>query len=122
MITLKNGWYCCENNNRWNANTETAETAEKKSKSLINCSDCSDCSGGKNFKENPQRYTTKKIGSRNAQTTMYWVLKNTQVVCGCWCGNLQNFENRVKEKHANTKHLQPYLKEIQIMKYLIENN
>jgi hypothetical protein len=42
------------------------------------------------------------------------------VVCGCFRGNLEEFEQQVKKVHANTKHLDPYLKEIKKMKVLIE--
>ena len=122
MLELRNGWYYDANNNRWNSDVETLESATKKSESLINCKNCSDCSRCSDFKENPQRYTTPRVGSRNAQTTIYWTQEKQQVVCGCFIGDLQRFEKRVKEVHATSEHLKPYLKQIKIMKYLIKIN
>ena len=66
------------------------------------------------------RYLTPIVGSRSSQTTIYWTNKDdTQIVCGCWKGNLLEFEKQVKEVHANTEYLQPYLKQIEIMKMLV---
>jgi hypothetical protein len=138
-LKLKNGWYVDDNNNRWNTNVETEESARKKSESLkscFGCSGCSDCSrcfgcsdcsrcfgcsGIKDFKDNPQRYTTPRIGSRNAQTTLYWNSEKHQVfVCLANRDTIETFEARVRKVHANTEHLQPYLKQIEIMKYLLK--
>jgi hypothetical protein len=72
------------------------------------------------MKTNPQRYVTPKIGSRDSQTSIYWTNKDdVQIICGCWRGNIKDFEKRVKKAHAKTEHLQPYLKQIKIFKYLI---
>jgi hypothetical protein len=69
---------------------------------------------------NPQRYITQKIGSRNSQTSIYWTnLNDVQIICGCWRGNIEEFEKSVNETHANTEHLQPYLKQIAIFKTLV---
>jgi hypothetical protein len=135
-LKLKNGWYVDDNNNRWNTDVETEESARKKSESLKSCSDCSDCSdcfgcsrcsrcfdcsGIKDFKDNPQRYTTPRIGSRNAQTTLYWNSEKHQVfVCSANRDTIETFEARVREVHGNDEYLQPYLKQIEIMKYLLK--
>jgi hypothetical protein len=91
------------------------------------CSDCSDCSGCSDcsycheIKSNPQRYVTPKIGSRNSQTSIYWTTKDdAQIICGCWKGNIVDFEKRVREVHAKTEHLHPYLKQIKIFKMLVK--
>ena len=155
MKKINNRWVD-ENNNTWNAETETEESALKKSQSLINCSYCSDCSrcsdcsdclgcsycsdcsrcsdcshclycsrclgcsDCSDYKETPQRYVTPKIGSRNSNTTIYWTSrKDVQIVCGCWKGNIAEFEKRVVEVHSTTEHLQSYLKQIEIFKYLV---
>ena len=134
MKKLNGRWYD-ENNNSWNANFESKESALLKSKSLIGCSDCSGCSGCSgcsdcsycshcsycsDYKTNTQRYITPKIGSRNSQTSIYWTNKDdVQIICGCWRGNIDEFEKRVREVHANTEHLRPYLKQIEIFKYLV---
>jgi hypothetical protein len=135
MKLINNRWYD-ENNNSWNADIETEESSLKKSKSLIYCSDCSDCSycsdcrgcsdcsycrGCSGIKSNPQRYVTPKIGSRNSQTSIYWTTKDdAQIICGCWRGNIADFKKRVKEVHAKTEHLNPYLKQIKIFKMLVK--
>ena len=62
------------------------------------------------------------MGSRNSQTTFYWIEQDVQVVCGCFRGNLEQFEAKVREAHAKTEHLQPYLKEIEKVKYLLKSN
>jgi len=131
-----NNYWVDDNNNRWSCDLETEESSQIKSNTLINCRNCTDCSGCSgclscsncsdclscsNFKTNPQRYTTSKIGSRHAQTTFYWTSKNdVQVVCGCYRGNLKEFEERVKQKHKETEHLIPYLNEVKKVKYLMK--
>lgn len=87
-----------------------------------NCRNCIDC---RNYKLNPQRYTTKKIGSRNDQTTFYYgETKNgmeVQIICGCFNGNLEDFEKAVLETHKdNDLYREQYLKEIEKVKVLFE--
>ena len=85
------------------------------------CTDCTDCRGCSKIKENPQRYITPKIGSRKSRTSIYWTNKDdVQIICGCWRGNIKEFEKRVKEVHADTEHLKPYLNQIRIFKYLVK--
>ena len=128
-LELKDGYYCDENNNKWSESLETLENAIKKSESLsdcrycIDCSYCSDCSDCSDYKTNPQRFVTKKIGSRNDNTSFYWT-NNTDlhVVCGCFRGDLEEFELKVKEVHSNTIHLNSYLKEIEKVKFLLSFN
>ena len=84
------------------------------------CRDCSSCSG---FLVNPMMYRTPKIGSRNSNTVVYWTNKeDSQVICGCFRGNIEQFKEKVLNVHSQTEHLQPYLKQIEIMEYLINNN
>ena len=52
---------------------------------------------------------------------MYFDENRVQIICGCFEGNLKEFQTKVKEKHAKTEHLIPYLNQIRIMKYLIRN-
>jgi hypothetical protein len=61
------------------------------------------------------------MGSRNSNTTIYWVKDNIQVVCGCFTGNLIQFEEKVKKTHGNNEHAKNYLKLISNVKNLIEN-
>ena len=46
------------------------------------------------------------MGSRvNAQTSVYWDDKSDiQVVCGCFRGNLGEFENAVHKKYPDPEH------------------
>lgn len=75
------------------------------------------------MKTNPQIYITPKMGGRQAQTTFYWNDdKEVFVNSGCYNGTLNEFEERVKKVHAETKHLKPYLSEIKKVKYLITVN
>jgi hypothetical protein len=122
----ENGYFIDENNNLWSSIFETEESAEAKSKTLQNCrscsdcSDCSSCSYCSDFKSNPQRYVSKnKIGTQRMQTTIYWSEENKQVIYGCFRGDLTQFETKVREKHARSEDLAEFLREIEIMKFLI---
>ena len=89
------------------------------------CRYCCDCHGCYNYKQNPQRYTTKEIGSRNDQTTFYYGETGNgmkvQIVCGCFRGNLEEFEEAVLEKHKdNDLYREQYLKEIEKVKVLFD--
>ena len=60
---------------------------------------------------------SKRIGSRNAQTIAYIFDNKIQIVCGCWKGDLQAFEARVKEVHGeNKKYLKEYTEYIKLVK------
>jgi hypothetical protein len=51
---------------------------------------------------------------------LYWTKEKNQVfVCSANIDTIETFEKRVREVHANTEHLEPYLKQIEIMKYLL---
>lgn len=90
------------------------------------CCDCRYCHDCCNYKQNPQRYTTKKIDSKNDQITFYYGEtknneKEIQVVCGCFRGNLEDFEKAVLETHKdNDLYRKQYLKEIEKVKVLFE--
>ena len=38
------------------------------------------------------------------------------VLCGCFSGNLDEFENKVKEEHGNSKYAKEYLGFIEVVK------
>jgi hypothetical protein len=67
--------------------------------------DCKRCGG---FKENPERIVSPKIGSRNDQTTVYWNKEKVTVICGCFKGDIEEFEKAVNTTHKNTKYLTIY--------------
>lgn len=96
-----------------------------------NCSDCSNCSycnycrSAKNYKSQPSVYITGKIGSRNDNTIFYYGETENgmslQVVCGCFRGDLEEFEAAVMKTHAeNDVYRNQYLKEIDKAKALFE--
>ena len=141
-LTLINNRWVDENNNSWSADIETKESARNKSESLIdcrscsdcsycsdccscrncrNCRNCRDCSDCSDYKSNPQRYVTENIGSRHAQTTIYWTSKDdVQIICGCWKGNIEEFEKQVMETHGPVSvYTAQYAKQIEIFKYLV---
>jgi hypothetical protein len=59
-----------------------------------NCYYCYDCS---NFKENPERIMSSKIGSRKTQTIIYFDKTKNFVICGCFKGSLEEFEARINK-------------------------
>ena len=73
------------------------------------CTSCTSCTGCTDFKTNPQRIVSDFIGSRKSQTTIYWNEQKEQVVCGCFEGTIQEFEERVKRVHINNSFAQEYL-------------
>lgn len=111
--------------NKWNASIYTQEQAEKYSKTLINCQNCincSDCSYCRScsdcsyFKTNPQRITSSFLGSRNSQTTYYWDDKREQIICGCFKGTLEEFEEKVKITHGDNDFAKGYFKWIELVR------
>lgn len=137
MLKKINRYWVDENNNRWNIEIYTEEQAEKYSKSLVNCYNCINCINCRNclncnycdncsnYKSNPQKYTTKEIGSRDDQITFYYgktkIGMELQVVCGCFRGNLEKFKKSVLETHKdNDLYRKQYLKEIEKVKVLFD--
>lgn len=117
MKKEKNYWI--EENNSWNCDYYTEDQAELNSKSLGDCRDCSDC---RDFELNPQRIYSNLIGSRKSTTQVYWIEDNIQVVCGCFIGDLNDFENKVKQTHINSpKYLEDYLNFINKVRNYINN-
>ena len=80
------------------------------------CTGCSDCrychycSGCRNWLTNPERIVSPKIGSRKDQTTCYFIGNKTQIVCGCFVGNLKEFKARIEKVHGNNEHAVAYKK------------
>ena len=91
------------------------------------CNYCDNCYNCDNFKTNPQIYKTREIGSRNSQTTFYYGETDkgmeVQVVCGCFRGNLEEFETAVMKTHKNCdEYREQYLREIEKVKVLFDLN
>jgi hypothetical protein len=85
----------------------------------IDCTNCTRCADCSTLKRNPQRYLSGNIGSRHSQTCFYWLKDKTQVVCGCWRGTLEEFEERVNEVYPEGKYGNQYRAEIEKVKYLM---
>ena len=91
----------------------------------IGCRACRDCSGCRycsdciRFVNNPQRYTTAKIGSRKENTTFYWDNDRTLVICGCFRGTVEEFKKQVEEVHGNNNYGLEYKNEIEKVEFLM---
>lgn len=88
-----------------------------------NCHVCMECYDCIDYAENPMRYVTPKIGSRNDQTSVYWTNKDdVQIVCGCFRGDLEFFTKRVRETYPDPENLYriQYEKQIKIIKMNID--
>ena len=89
------------------------------------CHNCDNCHCCERYTENPALYRTDRIGSRNDQTTFYYGKTeegmSLQIVCGCFRGDLEEFEKAVLKTHANNEEYKiQYLKEIEKVKVLFE--
>jgi len=61
------------------------------------------------------------IGSRNDLTTFFRTKTNDlYVACGCFLGSIEEFKERVMQKHTGTKHEKTYLLAIELAKLQIE--
>ena len=83
------------------------------------CTDCIGCTYCSTLKRNPQRYLSGNIGSRHSKTRFYWLKDKIQVVCGCWSGTLEEFEQRVNDVYPKGKYGDQYRAEIEKVKCLI---
>lgn len=54
------------------------------------------------------------IGSRNDFTTFFKDGDKIMVKCGCFRGDIEEFEDAVEERHIYTKHYAPYLQAIKL--------
>lgn len=61
------------------------------------------------------------MGSRNGFTTFFRT-KNLfiGVSCGCFCGNVDEFVEKVKETHGDNKHAKAYLVAAELAKMQID--
>jgi hypothetical protein len=80
------------------------------------CVDCYSCDFCFSFKSNPERILSPILGSRSAQTIFYWNAKKEQIVCDCFKGTLQQFEDKVKQTHGDNEHAKAYLQWIEKVK------
>ncbi len=52
--------------------------------------------------------------------TTYWIDDKNQVVCGCFCGTLQEFAERVNKIYGDKPHGLEYKKYISIVEKIME--
>jgi hypothetical protein len=90
-------------------------------RSCRSCNSCNWCDSCDSFKSNPNRYTGLSMGSRHAQTTTYWTSESVQVVCGCFRGNLDEFESKVNKTHGDNEHGLAYRNYIKIVRMIMAN-
>ena len=90
------------------------------------CSFGESCSFGKscrfeNIQEDIDRFVKiDRIGSRNGCTYFFKTLSNIYVRCGCFFGTIDEFEQKVKEKHENKEqYLKEYLEAIKYVKAIL---
>jgi len=60
--------------------------------------------------------TINPIGSRNGATTAFRTSEGTKIRCGCFYGNIPEFEEKVKETHGNNQYAKEYLAFIELLK------
>ena len=59
----------------------------------------------------------KGLGSHNRPASFFKCKdRHIHVLCGCFDGNLDEFENKVKEEHGNSKYAKEYLGFIEVVK------
>lgn len=92
-------------------------------RACIDCTDCISCRDCRDYTSNPQRIVSPSIGSRKANTIVYWT-NHTDiiVIAGCFKGSLEEFERAVRKTHAdNLKHLYEYLNFIHKIKQYMKD-
>jgi hypothetical protein len=83
----------------------------------VNCIDITNCI---DFNKTPRILTSGYIGSRKRQTRFYWDSDKMQIQCGCFVGDLNKFEQAVKEKHeTSSPYYVEYMDFIKECKFLI---
>lgn len=85
------------------ANAQAVEMDKNNCSYCSGCCDCRDCSYCCDYKSNPERIVSPVLGSRQSQTTIYFLTDNIQVVCGCFRGNLEQLQEAVTNKYG-TEH------------------
>ena len=76
--------------------------------------------GNAEIKSKNDIITISNIGSRNSTTTFFRNKDNhIYVSCGCFYGNIKEFEEKVKNTHKGNKHEEIYLKVIELAKLQI---
>lgn len=92
----------------------------RKCESCRKCRNCENCENCRGYTDNPLRFVGPRMGSRHDNPTIYWLGSNIQCVVGCFRGNLNALEAKVRETHAsNPEHLNAYLQFITVARNLV---
>ena len=78
------------------------------------------CIDAGNIKKQPIIIYTNEIGSRSDITKFYIQEEITTVSCGCFYGDLEEFEKAVEETHGDNKHGKVYKKWIEKVRLIEE--
>ena len=110
LINCRNCLSCQNCQNCWGCRNCQNCLSCRNCRNCQNCLSCQDCRDCLSFKSNPARVIFPPIGSRNSQTTVYWSCTGqTQILCGCFSGTIQQFEKVVSLVHGNNEHGQRYI-------------
>ena len=64
--------------------------------------------------------TVRGLGSASRMTTFYRTENGIKVTCGCFTGTLDEFVEKVRETHKNTKYAKEYLTMVEVAKVHFE--
>lgn len=69
-----------------------------------------------NIRSNEDILWVSRIGSRLDTTVIYRTQTDIQVVCGCFLGTLEEFADKVKERHGDNQYGKEYAAVIELEK------
>ena len=81
----------------------------------IDCNSCTICACCNGFKSNPNRYAKKNLGNKWSNTCIYWTGGKVQVVCGCFSGDLKEFEKVILKKYGHDHEYISYIKQAKML-------
>ena len=73
-------------------------------------------SGSAIIEETKDYMTAGPIGSRDDVTTAFRTLNGVRIKCGCFYGNIEEFEEKIKGTHGDNKHAKEYLALAELLK------
>ena len=68
------------------------------------------------IEETKDYMTAGPIGSRDDVTTAFRTLNGARIKCGCFYGNIEEFEEKIKGTHGDNKHAKEYLALAELLK------
>lgn len=99
---------CYDCHNCWSCNTCSCCWTCDNCWTCDDCMNCNSLCNASNYISQPIVYSTLRMGSHEDITRIYHGITenglSTQVVCGCFCGDLDEFEEAVNRTHGNNEH------------------